>query len=164
MEQNKINSFSDPDKIDAVIKSRLAQFSTKGGTQKNSFVKWTDEEIELRDSVIIDYLTVECLSREQTARQISERWDVTMATARKYVKDAVIHFCDNVVEESEEIHRKIFEEKLQSILQDAVDAKDRQSSLKALDILAKSRGMYREKADVNLAVDGNIKFDFGGEE
>lgn len=165
MEQkNKVNIFSEPDAIDAVIKSRLAQFSTKGGSQKNSLVKWTESELELRHAVIIDYLTVDCLSREQAARQIADRWDITMATARKYVKDAVVHFCDNVVEESEEIRKKLFDEKLQTILQEAVEQHDRQSGLRALDIYAKASGMYKDKSDVNLTVDGNIKFDFGDNE
>lgn len=163
-EQKKVNIFSEPEAIDAVIKSRLAQFSTKGGTQKNSLVKWTESELELRHAVIIDYLTVDCLSREQAARQIADRWDITMATARKYVKDAVVYFCDNVVEESEEIRKKLFDEKLQTILQEAVEQHDRQSGLRALDIYAKASGMYKDKSDVNLTVDGNIKFDFGDNE
>lgn len=157
----KVNVFSDPEKVDAIIKSRLAQFSTKGGSQKNSLVKWTESELELRNAVIIDYLTINGLSRERTAQQISDRWDITMATARKYVKEAVVTFCDNVVEESEEMRKKLFEEKLQAIYEDAVNAKDRQSSLKAIDILNKMNGMYKDKSDVNLTVDGSISFDFG---
>lgn len=160
----KVNIFSNPDEIDAVIKSKLAQFSTKGGKQKNSLVKWTDEEIELRDAVIIDYITTNGLSREKTAQQISSRWDISMVTARKYVAEAIKHFCDNVVEESEAVRKKLFEEKLQSIYEDAVIAKDRQSSLRAIDILNKMNGMYTDKSDVNLSVDGKITFEFGGEQ
>lgn len=159
----KVNIFSKPEEIDAVIKSKLAQFSTKGGKQKNSLVKWTDEEIELRDAVIIDYITTNGLSREKTAQQISSRWDISMVTARKYVAEAIKHFCDNVVEESEAVRKKLFEEKLQSIYEDAVIAKDRQSSLRAIDILNRMNGMYTDKSDVNLSVDGKITFEFGGE-
>ena len=163
MEKNNINIFSKPEEIDAVIKSKLAQFSTKGGKQKNSLVKWSESEIELRDAVIIDYITTNGLSREKTAQQISSRWDISMATARKYVAEAIKHFCDNVVEESEAVRKKLFEEKLQSIYEDAVTAKDRQSSLRAIDILNKMNGMYTDKSDVNLSVDGKITFEFGGE-
>ena len=158
-----VNIFSEPEAIDAVIKSRLAQFSTKGGCQKNSLVKWTESEIELRDAVIIDYITTNGLSREKTAQQISSRWDISMVTARKYVAEAIKHFCDNVVEESEAVRKKLFEEKLQSIYEDAVIAKDRQSSLRAIDILNRMNGMYTDKSDVNLSVDGKITFEFGGE-
>lgn len=158
-----VNIFSKPEAIDAVIKSRLAQFSTKGGRQKNNLVKWTESEIELRDAVIIDYITTNGLSREKTAQQISSRWDISMVTARKYVAEAIKHFCDNVVEESEAVRKKLFEEKLQSIYEDAVTAKDRQSSLRAIDILNRMNGMYTDKSDVNLSVDGKITFEFGGE-
>lgn len=163
MKTEKVNIFSNPDEIDAVIKSRLAQFSTKGGCQKNNLVKWTESEIELRDAVIIDYITTNGLSREKTAQQISSRWDISMVTARKYVTEAIKHFCDNVVEESEAVRKKLFEEKLQSIYEDAVTAKDRQSSLRAIDILNRMNGMYTDKSDVNLSVDGKITFEFGGE-
>ena len=161
--KEKVNIFSDPEKVDAIIKSRLAQFSTKGGTQKNSLVKWTEAELELRDAVIMDYLTVNGLSRERTAQQIADRWDVTMQSARNYVRDAISRFAKNSVEIDEASRTKLFEEKLQSIYEDAVSAKDRQSSLRAIDILNKMNGMYTDKSDVNVNVDGKITFEFGGE-
>lgn len=161
--KEKVNIFSDPEKVDAIIKSRLAQFSTKGGTQKNSLVKWTEAELELRDAVIMDYLTVNGLSRERTAQQIADRWDVTMQSARNYVRDAITRFAKNYVEIDEATRKKLFEEKLQAIYEDAVSAKDRQSSLKAIDILNKMNGMYTDKSDVNVNVDGKITFEFGGE-
>ena len=159
----KVNIFSDPEKVDAIIKSRLAQFSTKGGTQKNSLVKWTEAELELRDAVIMDYLTVNGLSRERTAQQIADRWDVSMQSARNYVRDAITRFAKNYVEIDEATRKKLFEERLQSIYEDAVSAKDRQSSLRAIDILNKMNGMYTDKSDVNVNVDGKITFEFGGE-
>lgn len=161
--KEKVNIFSEPEKVDAIIKSRLAQFSTKGGTQKNSLVKWTDAELELRDAVIMDYLTVNGLSRERTAQQIADRWDVTMQSARNYVRDAITRFAKNYVEIDEATRKKLFEEKLQSIYEDAVASKDRQSSLRAIDILNKMNGMYTDKSDVNVNVDGKITFEFGGE-
>lgn len=163
MKTEKVNIFSEPEKVDAIIKSRLAQFSTKGGTQKNSLVKWTEAELELRDAVIMDYLTVNGLSRERTAQQIADRWDVTMQSARNYVRDAITRFAKNYVEIDEATRKKLFEEKLQSIYEDAVSAKDRQSSLRAIDILNKMNGMYTDKSDVNVNVDGKITFEFGGE-
>lgn len=161
--KEKVNIFSEPEKVDAIIKSRLAQFSTKGGTQKNSLVKWTEAELELRDAVIMDYLTVNGLSRERTAQQIADRWDVSMQSARNYVRDAITRFAKNYVEIDEATRKKLFEEKLQSIYEDAVIAKDRQSSLRAIDILNKMNGMYTDKSDVNVNVDGKITFEFGGE-
>lgn len=161
--KEKVNIFSEPEKVDAIIKSRLAQFSTKGGTQKNSLVKWTEAELELRDAVIMDYLTVNGLSRERTAQQIADRWDVSMQSARNYVRDAITRFAKNYVEIDEATRKKLFEEKLQSIYEDAVAAKDRQSSLRAIDILNKMNGMYTDKSDVNVNVDGKITFEFGGE-
>ena len=160
MSKEKVNIFSRPEEIDTVIKSKLSQFSTKGGKSKNSLVKWLDEELELRDAVVMDYLTAG-LSRERTAQQLSDRWDVSISTGRKYVQEAVERFCKNQVEESEDTIRKMMEEKLLAILQDANDAKDRANSLKALDLLGKMYGTYREKSDVNVNLDGNISFDFG---
>ena len=164
MSKEKVNLFSKPAEIDAVIMSKLSQFSTRGGKVKNDLLKWSPEELELRDGVIMDYLTVNMLSREQTARQIADRWDITMATSRKYVQQAIERFCDNQVAETESVIRKRFEEQVNSVMQEAMEAGDRNSTLKALDILAKSAGIYREKSDVNVNLDGKIKFDFGNNE
>lgn len=163
MANNKVNIFSKPEEVDAIMKSRLAQFSSKGGCQKNSLVKWTDAELELRDAVIMDYLTINGLSRERTAQEIAARWDVTLQSARNYIKDAITRFSKNYVEIDEATRRKIFEEKINAIFEDAVDAKDRSNSLKAMDMLNKMNGLYRDKSDVNLNVEGSISFDFGTE-
>ena len=159
--EKKVNIFSRPEEIDGVIVSKINQFSRKGGTTKNDQLKWSEEELELRDAVILDYITAGGLSREKTAQQISDRWGVCMATARKYVQSAIERFCKNQVEETEDTIHKMMEEKLLAILQDANDAKDRASSLKALDLLGKMYGTYKEKSDVNVQLDGNISFDFG---
>jgi hypothetical protein len=161
MAKEKVNIFSRPEEIDAVIKSKIAQFSVKGGKLKNNLIKWSEEELELRDAVILDYITVDGLSRERTAHQIADRWDIGLSTGRKYVQEAVERFCKNQVEESEDTIRKMMEEKLLAIFQDANDAKDRTNSLKALDLLGKMYGTYKEKSDVNVNLDGNISFDFG---
>ena len=102
-------------------------------------------------------------SRERTAQQIADRWDVSMQSARNYVRDAITRFAKNYVEIDEATRKKLFEERLQSIYEDAVSAKDRQSSLRAIDILNKMNGMYTDKSDVNVNVDGKITFEFGGE-
>ena len=53
-QKNKVNIFSKPDEVDALINSKLKQFPCKGGKQSSKNVTWSDEEISLMDGIIMD--------------------------------------------------------------------------------------------------------------
>lgn len=149
-----------PEEVDAVIISRLKTLPAKGNKGTNSRAgKWNDSELELRDSVIMAYLTENCLSREQTAQQISQRWDITLGTARKYVSEAIKRFCESFNDDYEHL-KKMFLERCETILASALTNGQKAEALKALDMIGKSVGSYRETKDVNVNGDINISFDF----
>ena len=102
MEQKKINIFSNPDEIDALINSKLKQFPCKGGKQSSKNVTWSDEELSIIDSVIWDYISKQGLSREQTAQQIHGRWDIALSTARRYITDSIKRMASTYTEEDQE--------------------------------------------------------------
>ena len=160
MERNSINIFSNPDEIDALINSRLQQFPRKGGKTSSRNISWSDAEISIIDSVILDYIAKQGLSREACAQQIYSRWDISMSTARRYVTDSIKRMASRYTEEDQEEQRRVWLERCEAILQDAIETKDKQSALRALDLMAKSLGLYKETKDVNLDVDGGISFDF----
>ena len=154
-----INIFSDPKNIDTLINTRLAQFPRKGGNGgKNA--SWTDEEIQVIDSVIWSYMTEQGLSREQTAQQIFNRWNISLSTARRYVCECVKRMVKSFPEEEMEEKRKVWLERCESILQSAIESGDKKSALKALDIMAKTYGLYKEKTEVELSGNADITFDF----
>lgn len=153
-----VNIFSDPKDIDAIILAKLNSIPVRGGKRP---VAWTEEELELRDAVIMEYLTEQGLSKEKTAQQIMNRYDINIMTARRWVKAAVDRFCINYASETREEQRQIWTEMIQQILQDAIDSKSRDSALKALDMLGKSYGLYQQKNDVTIqGGETPIKFDF----
>lgn len=156
--KDKISIFSKPDFIDGLIKSRLQTFSRKGGHTNNKVQSWTQEEIELRNAVIYDYISKQACSREETARQISARWDISMAQARKYIKSALDDFCANWEQEDKDKLRQRYIEKLESIQQEALESGDRQSALRAQEQISKLNGLYEEKSKIEI--EGNLVFDF----
>lgn len=161
MEQkNSINIFSSPEEIDSLINSRLKQFPRKGGKSCSKHVSWSDAEIQIIDSVIFDYMAKQGLSREATAQQIYSRWDISLSTARKWITDSIKRIADTYSEEEQEEVRRVWLERCESILQDAISTRDTQNALKALDLMGKSLGLYKENKDINLDVDGGISFDF----
>ncbi len=147
-----------PDKIDAIIKSRLAQFPCKGGTTSSKKVTWSNEEKEIMDAVIMSYITEEGLSRERTAQQLVERWDISLSTARRYVKECIDRMAQNFEEDNDKL-RKIWLERVENILSSAIESHQKDSALKALDMLAKSFGLYKDNVNINGG-DSPIKFDF----
>lgn len=157
-EEVKVTPFSKPDIIDGIIKARLATFPVKGGKTSSKSTTWLEEELELMDSVILEYITAQGLSREKTAQQIAERWGVSIRTARRYVSESIKRFAES--NSSSEHSRELWLERCESILQDAIESRQKDTALKALDLLAKSMGLYKETKDINVSGDGSIKFDF----
>ena len=149
-----------PDEVDAIIKSRIATLPCLGGKGKNSTAgKWSDYEIELRDAVIMSYLTENCLSREQTAQQLQRRWGIALGTARNYVTAALKRFAETFQDDYEHL-RKMFMERCETILQSALTDGQKAEALKALDMLGKSVGVYTDKKDISLNGDLTINFEF----
>ena len=161
MEQkNSINIFSNPEEIDSLINSRLKQFPRKGGKSCSKHVSWSEAEIQIIDSVIWDYMAKQGLSREATAQQIYSRWDISMSTARRYVTDSIKRMASTYTEEDQEEQRRVWLERCEAILQDAIETKDKQSALRALDLMGKTLGLYKETKDINVDGDNTIHFDF----
>ena len=161
MEQkNSINIFSSPEEIDSLINSRLKQFPRKGGKSCSKHVSWSEAEIQIIDSVIWNYMAKQGLSREATAQQIYSRWDISLSTARKWITDSIKRIADTYSQEEQEEVRRVWLERCESILQECIETRDKQNALKALDLMGKSLGLYKENKDINLDVDGGISFDF----
>ena len=160
MERNSINIFSNPDEIDALINSRLKQFPRKGGKTSSRNVSWSDSELQIIDSVIWDYIAKQGLSREATAQQIYSRWDISLSTARKWITDSIKRIANTYTKEEQEEVRRVWLERCESILQDAISTRDTQNALKALDLMAKSLGLYKETKDINVDGDNTIHFEF----
>ena len=161
MEQkNSINIFSNPEEIDSLINSRLKQFPRKGGKSCSKHVSWSEAEIQIIDSVIWDYMAKQGLSREACAQQIYSRWDISLSTARKWITDSIKRIANTYSQEEQEEVRRVWLERCESILQECIETRDKQNALKALDLMGKSLGLYKESKDVNLDVDGGISFDF----
>ena len=156
----KVNIFSSPEEIDSLINSRLKQFPRKGGKSCSKHVSWSEAEIQIIDSVILDYIAKQGLSREACAQQIYSRWDISMSTARRYVTDSIKRMASTYTEEDQEEQRRVWLERCESILQECIETRDKQNALKALDLMAKSLGLYKETKDINVDGDNTIHFDF----
>lgn len=152
--------FSKPEEIDAMVNSRLEQFPRKGGKNNSRVIGWSDEELQIIDGVIWDYISTQGLSREQTAQQLYNRWDISLSTARRYVTDSIKRMAATYTEEDAEQQRRVWLERCESILQDAINTRDKQSALRALDLMGKTMGLYKEGKDINLNGENTIHFDF----
>lgn len=160
MPASNITIFDRPEQIDAVINAKLAQMPRKNGKCNSIAGRWTQQEIELRNAVIMQYIAEQGLSKERTAQQLTNRWNITLETARSYVKKAIDDFANSYSEETQEKNRKLWLERVEQVLQDCIDSRDKQSALKAMDMMGKAFGIYTEKKDINLEGNATISFDF----
>ena len=148
-----------PEEVDALIMGKINQFPKKGAKGSTGRTKWTDEELHLRDSVIMAYITENGLSRERTAQQIAARWNISMTSARRYVKDAVERFCATFDDDYERL-RKVFLERVENLYTSALDDNQKDIAKSALDMMGKAVGAYTEKKDINVSGNLSIDFDF----
>lgn len=160
MATSKISIFDRPENIDAIINAKLALMPATGGKGNPQKSAWTKEELELRNAVIMQYICEQGLSKDRTAHQLTARWNIALNTARKWVKTAIDDFASTYAEESQEKNRKLWLERCEQILQDAIDTRDKGNALKALDLIGKSMGLFTEKKEVQVEGDIDIKFDF----
>ena len=162
MAQNNkpISIFDRPENIDAVINAKLALMPQTGGKGNTKANAWTKEELELRNAVIMQYICEQGLSKDRTAHQLTARWNIALGTARNWIKAAIDDFAKSYAEEDQEKNRRLWLERCEQILQDAIDTRDKANALKALDLIGKSMGIFTEKKEVQVDGDVNIKFDF----
>lgn len=150
-----IYQFLTPEEADKVIMERIASTPKKGGTRKGV---WTESELAIRDNVILEYICRQGLSRAECTRQISDRWQVNISTAGRYIKEAF----DRLAQDNEEFKADAREkqiERLENLLQTLQEREMYDQAIKVLDQLSKINGLYTEKKEVSLN-DGNIKFTF----
>ena len=98
-------------------------------------------------------------SRAKLIDWSKEQWDLADSTASLYIKDAydmLAESADAVIEKS----RAIQIERLEDLLVDALNDKDRNNSLKAIDMLNKIYSLYVERKEVKLD-NSTLKFSFG---
>lgn len=154
---NGVYRFVSPQEADDIITSKMKTFARNN--YKGSNVKWTEGELNLRHSIILEYICHQGLSREETARQISDRWSVNISTARRYVREAVESLTRDYDNYTEEV-RKMHLERLESMLQDCQERGLMDQALKIMDQIAKVQGMYLERKQVDLNNDTTITFNF----
>lgn len=161
MEQNKpISIFDRPEQIDAVINAKLALKPATGGKGSSKASAWSKEEMDLRNAVIMQYICEQGLSKDRTAHQLTARWNIALGTAKNWVAKAIADFASSYAEESQEQNRRLWLERCEQILQDAIDTRDKANALKALDLMGKSMGIFTEKKQLEVDGDIDIKFDF----
>lgn len=149
----------DPETIDKYIKLKISAAPSKGG-KSQAAAKWTDEENELRDSVIIGYLVDNMMSNEKVAQQISARWGMSVATGRDWVAASRKRFCERQGKENKEEIRRVFIERVESLIEDAKENGRNENIRQALELYGKTFGLLSDKKDINLSGDTTIKFEF----
>jgi hypothetical protein len=149
-------SLSD-EEIDGIMRRRIELQGKKG--VKPQVNGWTDEELELRDSVCMSLLTRDCKSRHQASLTLSKRWNISKGTANKYIAEALTRFTKQFTDNLPEL-RKMYLERCQTILETAIRDGQKDTALKALAEYGKVLGFNKETKDVNLSGDATINFQF----
>jgi transposase len=146
------------EQIDTIIRDehhRLSWKTCKNKAQKNN--SWDEDIVALRRRVIMEMLG-KGKTKMSISKELGTRWDISESTAYNYIKDAMKYIAENYKEDYDKL-KDILMHKLESLAEEATQARDRKSALRAYDQISKLAGLYTEKVEVQQ--DTNIHFDFG---
>lgn len=89
---------------------------------------------------------------------------LSKACKYNYIQEAILN-CQAELKETKDKQRDIFYQQILGVFYDAQQSNDRQSALKALDMLGKVAGLYaKEEKDVNISGNISATISFGLEE
>lgn len=148
--------YLEDDEIDNLIRKRISETPKRGGTRNGG---WTEDELSLRNSVILDLICTKGISRTEAQKIIMKRWDIGKSTASRYVLAALeelVEDYDEFVDYTREQHIQ----RLESLLEDCLSHGDRKNAVSVLDSLAKIYGLNQDNKNIKLSTDESISFEF----
>lgn len=146
------------EQIDDIIMKehhRLSPKTCKNKAQKNN--SWDEDVVVLRRRTIMEMIG-KGMTRMSIAKDLEKRWDISNTTAYNYIRDTFKYIAENYKQDYDKL-KDILMHKLEALAEDATNARDRKSALRAYDQISKLAGLYTEKVEVQQ--DTNIHFDFG---
>lgn len=116
----------------------------------------TNPSFQLSQKLRLRYIAddvIKGLSKRKIGEKYSELWNVSPNTVYEYYREALATLTD---EEGLAKLREANTERLLDLYHDAVQSNDRQSALKALDLLNKTNSIYQ----TNINIGGDTEFTF----
>lgn len=149
-----------PEQIDEWM-TRKAEYLKPGNRKKNkdTHAKWSEAELQIRDSVILDYTTRMGLSQRRTCEEIADRWNISFRTAQRYYIHAMETLCSTTPENIEDAREKQIE-RLNAIAERALDNNNLDAALRAYEQLNKINSLYTDKKEIAIT-DVPVQFQFG---
>lgn len=148
------------EQIDDIIMKehhRLSPKTCKNKAQKNN--SWDEDVVVLRRRTIMEMIG-KGMTRMSIAKELEKRWDISNTTAYNYIRDTFKYIAENYKEDYDKL-KDILMHKLESLAEEATEARDRKSALRAYEQISKLAGLYSEKLEVQAQTE--IKFDFGND-
>jgi fumarylacetoacetate (FAA) hydrolase family protein len=150
------------EEIDNFIRAEINRLGPKGKghprTREGN--KWREEPLMLRRQTILRMLG-EGKTKWTIILDLSNRWGVAKNTVRIYVTDAYQFISDNYKEDYDTL-KEVLIHRLESMVEESIESRDRKSALKAYEMIAKLGGLVDDK--IRLEGETTIKFDFGNAE
>lgn len=148
------------EQIDDIIMKehhRLSPKTCKNKAQKNN--SWDEDVVVLRRRTIMEMIG-KGMTRMSIAKDLEKRWDISNTTAYNYIRDTFKYIAENYKQDYDKL-KDILMHKLESLAEEATNARDRKSALRAYEQISRLAGLYTEKVEVQQ--DTNIHFDFGND-
>lgn len=147
----------EPDRADAFMRMVIQKHKDASKMQgvQRSKRKWTQDELDVRNQVIWDYIA-QGLSPVKVKENIAHRWGISLRTADNYFAEALDDLTQHT-EGAREHYFKLQVTRLEGIVQEAMEHNQYKEAAMATEQLSKLYGLYAPQTQINITTEFNFQ-------
>ena len=142
------------EELDVVMRTAISETPRNGGGNGDA---WTPERVMLRRKAVID-LIGKGYSNRKIKEDLMDRWCCSETAVETYLRDAW-QYINKTNAESVAYTKDILLSKFEDVAQNALEAGDRKSALKAYEMIGKMTGQFTDNVEIKNKTE--ISFGFG---
>lgn len=147
------------EEVIAYLKSQKVDFVDDDGVKHHVKYKWATNDLDLRNQLIIHWITKDGLSRIEVVQRIMQEFDITRSNAYDWSK-AAIDSLNEGFDAYRDMARQTQIERIEKLIKDCKSAGKMKEAAMFNEQLNKIYGLYSDTKKVEVSADGPIKFEF----
>ena len=147
------------EEVIAYLKLQMPMKKTEDGRVTRTSFKWSEDDLNLRNQLIVYWITKEGLSRMEVVQMIMQVFGICRANAFEWSKMAIASLNDGF-DEYRDMARQTQIEKIEKCIKECRAAGKLKEAAMFNEQLNKIYGLYVDNKKVEVSADGPIKFEF----
>ena len=147
------------EEVIAYLKSQMPTQRNENGKMVRIGYKWGEEDLNLRNQLIIYWITKEGMSRMEVVNMLMQVFGIARSNAFIWSNEALKSLNEGF-DEYKEVARQTQIEKIEKLIKECKGMGKYKEAAMLNEQLNKIYGLYTENKKVEVSADGPIKFEF----